>query len=259
MADGMPLKTSFTECSNLQPPLSRQICHEKICPEPRIKQTNVQFFQLNKLKRVTLKIGMEAAVLPGTTIIVKCPTRGIDKKSIVWLKEGGPLNINNKVRVSPKGTLRIKKSMPGRDTGVYSCKSGTRQASISITFNTVYDLFQATVLREKYLMSAMSGGPKMNMSASIVDPLDKKKKPLYFVQTDWSACSTTCGGGLQARNVSCEVITDDYYEVFPVRYCTKAGFISPLLIRSCNTHQCVQWNTTDWTKVRYILIVQITI
>jgi hypothetical protein len=58
-----------------------------------------------------------------------------------------------------------------------------------------------------------------------------------------------CQGFLQARNVSCEIITKDYYEEFPLKYCIKAGHTQPLVIRSCNTNPCVEWQIGEWGEV----------
>ena len=37
--------------------------------------------------------------------------------------------------------------------------------------------------------------------------------PFMFIASDWTTCSKTCGGaGWQKRNITCEIITEDYYK-----------------------------------------------
>ncbi|XP_056022833.1 ADAMTS-like protein 3 isoform X3 [Ostrea edulis] len=248
-AEGQYINITSSLCDLRKQPIDIQKCNQSVCPKPKLRSMDVQFFQLDKLKRVKLTIGMSAAILPGTTVLLKCPTRGILLTDISWLKNGTNITYSRRIKLTRKRFLKIKHAIPELDSGIYSCKAGSLQSSSTLTFSSVYDIFKATMLREKYL----SGFQPLNLvarsiSTKQIDPVSRRYSPLYLVQSDWRPCSATCGGGLQSRNVSCEIITRDYYEVFPVRYCTKAGHRAPLLIQSCNTFPCVEWHLGNWSE-----------
>lgn len=248
-AGGNYINISSTLCDSNKHPMDVQKCNQTVCPEPKLRALEVQFFQMDKLKRVKLTIGMTATILPGTTVLIKCPTRGIQLQDIRWFKNGTTIRYSKRVKLTRKRFLKIRNAVPEKDSGIYSCKAGSLQSNTPVSFSSVYDIFKATMLRQKYI----SGSQPMNLVARSIstkqmDPVSRKYSPLFLVKSDWSACSATCGGGLQSRNVSCEIITRDYFEVFPVRFCTKAGHSAPLLIQSCNTFPCLEWSLGNWSE-----------
>ncbi|XP_061172602.1 ADAMTS-like protein 1 isoform X2 [Saccostrea echinata] len=248
-AKGHYINITSDLCDSNKQPIDVQNCNQTVCPKPKLRSLDVQFFQLDKLKRVKLTIGMSAVILPGTTILIKCPTRGIQIQDIKWLKNGTFITYSGRIKLTRKRFLKIKNAIPEFDSGTYSCKAGSLQSTSSVTFSSVYDIIKATMRREKYL----SGLQPLNLVARSVptkqiDPVSRRYRPLYLVQSEWRSCSASCGGGLQSRNVSCEIITRDYYEVFPVRYCTRAGHSAPMLIQSCNTFPCVEWQRGNWSE-----------
>lgn len=255
-AGGNYINISSTLCDSNKHPMDVQKCNQTVCPEPKLRSLDVHFFQMDKLKRVKLTIGMTATILPGTTILIKCPTRGIQLQDINWFKNGTTIRYSKRVKLTRKRFLKIRNAIPEEDTGLYSCKAGSLQSSTPVSFSSVYDIYKATMLRQKYI----SGIQPMNLvarsiSTKQIDPVSRKYSPLFLVKSEWRACSATCGGGLQSRDVSCEIITRDYYEVFPVRFCTKAGHSAPLLIQSCNTFPCLEWSLGNWSEVKIKLLI----
>lgn len=250
LATGRHINTTDYFCSEIPRPDSIEECKFPKCPTPAIKSTDAHFFQLNKLRKIKLKIGMNASLLPGTSLILHCPTKGVDKKTITWYKNGLPLPIGRRVKLSRKRSLKIKKSKVDVDNGLYMCKAGTLHASTYIRFLTVYDIFKATVFRENYLTQIPDSRLRSKGNYSVVhkDPVDRKFKQLHLVYSKWQHCSVSCGGGLQARNVTCEIITKDYFEEFPLKYCVKAGHSQPVVIRSCNIQSCAEWTTGEWNE-----------
>lgn len=255
-SEGHYINITMDLCDANKRPVNIQTCNETVCPKPKLRSLDVQFFQLDKLRRVKLTIGMSATVLPGTTILIKCPTRGIKLRDIKWYKNGTTINYSGRIKLTRKRFLKIKNSIPEVDSGTYSCKAGSLQSSSSIGFSSLYDIVEAKMFRERYL----SGLQPLNLVArsvptKAIDPVSRRYSQLFLVQSDWRVCSATCGGGLQSRNVSCEIITRDYYEVFPVRYCTRAGHSAPMLIQSCNTFPCVEWRLGNWSEVILCLVI----
>lgn len=250
LSSGQTVNVTYAECWNILQPDRFYECNETKCPTPKIKTVAVVFFQLNKIKKVRLSVGMKASVLPGTTVIIKCTSKGVNKKHIQWYKGGSRIYMTSRVKLTQRYALKIKKSRPEVDAGIYTCKFGHVKANMTLLFSTVYDLFHETVVRESYLSQMLAETSIGNMTTFQKDPLDRTIRPLYLVEVPWSPCSATCSGGLQKRNVTCEIITNDYYEVFPMRTCIKAGYSKPEVIRSCNIMPCTYWKVGEWSEVR---------
>ncbi|KAK3586663.1 hypothetical protein CHS0354_001272 [Potamilus streckersoni] len=245
-ATGQIFTISRDSCLPELEPEMEMACNKSVCPTPLIKTEDIQFFQLQKMNRIRLVVGMQALVFPGASVLVKCPTQGLDQEKIYWLRNGTKLKGLKRVKVSKSGTLRIRSIRPVKDGGVYTCVAGDHHANISIEFSTSYDVIQAKVFREQTY-----GGVDEtfeNGSVLVRDPLDRKLKPLQLLATDWTLCSVSCGGGLQSRNVSCELVSQNYYEVFPVSDCTRDRSTGPSRIRSCNTEPCVKWRAGNWSE-----------
>ncbi|XP_052792523.1 ADAMTS-like protein 3 isoform X1 [Mya arenaria] len=239
---------SRSECDVTLKPQTEMTCNRTTCPEPMIKPKNIKLYQLNKINRLKLFVGMEASILPDTTIIVKCPHVGLDRQKVTWFKNGLKFRRSKRAKVARSGALRIRRAFPGRDDAVYSCLIGGLEANLTIKFASSYDVLQATVFREKFLKDGASNHSLLNKTVLYKDPVDRKRKPLTLMSTDWSRCSVTCGGGLQSRNMSCEVITEDYYEVLPKEECFRNSDVKPPLIRSCNVEPCVEWRAGNWSE-----------
>lgn len=108
--------------------------------------------------------------------------------------------------------------------------------------------------REKHLLEFMSNASKMNTSSKYLDPFDRKLRPLQLVVSNWTACSATCGRGVRQRNVTCEIITDNYFEIFSLKVCQNAGLEVPDTTEKCNLKPCTKWIAKDWSPVRFFSI-----
>ncbi|XP_035828509.1 ADAMTS-like protein 1 [Aplysia californica] len=246
--DGEPVDVDEYHCPPSERPESDRPCNLTACPEVRIKQKKMKFFQVNKLDKVRLVVGAEAAVLPGTSIIMRCPVRGMSKRRLEWLKNDRPVRKGRRVTISNRGNLRIRRSRPDKDTGVYTCIADTKKASVTIVFSALYDILQETLQREKYLLGILADESRTNTTATLKDPFDKKLRPLQLVVANWSACTATCGGGVRKRKVTCEIITNNYFETFPLRTCKHANIAIPDSIEKCATDPCTRWVTKDWSQ-----------
>ncbi|KAL4227272.1 ADAMTS-like protein 3 [Mactra antiquata] len=247
--NGKLSNVSYSDCDiNLKPETEME-CNMTKCPDPEIKTKYVKFVQFNKIKRLKLVVGMVAKVLPETDIVLKCPHVGLDRQKITWFKNGLKFKRTKNARVSRSGALRMRSARLGRDDGVYSCLVGGLEANVTIDFTSSIEIIQSALYKEKFLTGKASNeNSLLNKTILYMDVVDRKKRPLTLVSTDWSRCSVTCGGGLQSRNMSCEIITEAYYQVLPKEECYKGLTTKPAAIQSCNINPCVKWRTGDWAE-----------
>ena len=252
-ADGTTVDVESHNCRPSERPETAKPCNETSCPEIKIREHKMKFFQLQKIPKIRLIVGADAVIFPGTSVVVKCPVRGFPRKKLEWYKEYRRIKKGGRVSVSGKGNLRIRKSRPDKDYGNFTCKAGVMTSNVSILFSNIVDVLQKTVEREKYLLGFVADN-----ASYIRDPFDRRKKPLQFVISDWTECSATCGGGVQRRVVKCEIISNDYFEEFSLEVCKDAGPV-PEATRKCNEDICVTWQTGNWSEVGIIERVSVLI
>ncbi|GFO13582.1 A disintegrin and metalloproteinase with thrombospondin motifs 16 [Plakobranchus ocellatus] len=245
---GEPVDVDEDNCPPSERPHGERSCNRSACPEIRIKERPMKFIQINKIKKVRLNVGADAHVLHGTNLILKCPVRGMYKKRVEWLKDGNRIPWSRRVSFSPRGNLKIRKSSSQKDTGTYTCVAQKKKADVTIQFNNFMDVLQETIQREKYLLGFLADESSGNTTFTIKDPFDRQYRPLQLVVSNWSACSSTCGRAVQVRNVTCEIITHDYLEVFPLRVCKNAGIRIPDAQKKCDNPPCTKWFAKNWSK-----------
>ena len=72
---------------------------------------------------------------------------------------------------------------------------------------------------------------------------------------EWGPCSTSCDIGDQSKPVFCRAFREDgsSFETSDQK-CLETYKVKPRYIRSCNDDiRCPEWETTDWSRVRYFL------
>ncbi len=200
-------------------------------------------------KKISLCVGGSATVIPGTNVIIKCPVKHYDKKYIHWKRKGNEIPNKGRIKVSKSGSLQIRRSKD-TDSDIYECfvmndnNIVMDQSNISIGFHSNLHGEEELEFRKRYLMQLQQDPSHLSESAALHHkPLkqltigmsqntisrhlstgDKllanslmgeknNSAPFMFIASDWTTCSRTCGGaGWQKRNITCEVITEDYYK-----------------------------------------------
>ncbi|CAL1528734.1 unnamed protein product [Lymnaea stagnalis] len=243
-----PVDVNEYHCPPTEKPASERLCNVSACPELKIKVKHMTFFQINLVEQVRLFVGAEAMVLPRTAIIIMCPVKGIGKKRVEWLKDDRPIIQNKRITVSRRGNLKILRSKPKMDTGKYTCLIDQKRASIQLIYPNFEQVIKQADLRTKYFDGFMNNEFKPNSSsATYVDPFDKKVRPLQLIMSDWSNCSSACGRGVRRRKITCEIITNNYFEGFPMKICKRAGMAIPKSTEVCNSKPCTKWAMNDWS------------
>ena len=68
---------------------------------------------------------------------------------------------------------------------------------------------------------------------------------------DWSACSVTCGSGVQTRPVECKQrISSDLTIVVNKRSCDRSS--RPSASQACQDQPCADWLLGNWTAVSMV-------
>ncbi|XP_068164161.1 ADAMTS-like protein 1 isoform X3 [Antennarius striatus] len=145
-----------------------------------------------------------------------------------------------------------------RETDFFPC-SVTCGGGYQLTSAECYDLRSGRVVVDQYCHyypENVKPKPKLqecNMEPCLASDGYKQIMPydLYhplprWESSPWTACSTSCGGGIQSRSVSCVeedmqgVITPT--EEWKCLYSTKTAILQP-----CNTFDCPVWLAQEWS------------
>lgn len=268
-------------------PEDRRPCYSTTCPETpteghvHIQTDNSKYILIHKEPRVTLIVGGEAVLLPGTKIVIRCPAKHYDRKLVYWRKIDALIPRRGRVKVSRHGALHIKRSSK-KDTGTYTCVVNANSANYTISFHTPVEAEEVLQERINYINSNHKNIMKevrvedkrvnqvypavhsegiearnrkndhyLDYSASIASSDNISSIPYIYVAGPWSACSQTCGfRGLQWRNVTCELIESSFIKVVHLQHCQRRGLTPPLASRDCGMQSCPLWEIGPWTMVR---------
>ncbi|XP_059474387.1 ADAMTS-like protein 3 isoform X3 [Neocloeon triangulifer] len=116
-------------------PAESKACNAKPCDpgdSPTIASTNQTYIQQTPKKKVTLKIGGQAAVFWGTQVKIKCPVKKYNRTKIFWKKDQKSIRNSKKYSISKKGALRVQ-DVVYSDSGIYTCMAGRSFADITLT------------------------------------------------------------------------------------------------------------------------------
>lgn len=266
-------------------PTSKRSCDLGDCPNvilsekqsPIIFSESSSFVQLKPIKplpsKVTLIVGGSAVLIPGTSVLITCPTRDFNRSQIVWKYMNRviiPKREKGRIKVSPKGILRIRNSRE-TDAGVYVCTAGRDSANTTITFHSLIKAFELGRLKllktstERLGERGRDDGEKKEDDEEEVQKYpfslryllrnnSLKSLDFHFVPLPWSQCSKTCGGGgLQSRDIACEItLQKGYTLVVDDSFCTRKGLMKPIETRDCGYESsaltCPSWDAGPWTE-----------
>ncbi|XP_052829375.1 A disintegrin and metalloproteinase with thrombospondin motifs 9 [Octopus bimaculoides] len=256
LPDGNLVNVSDTECADIPRQRSIRVCNSFPCQKPRIKEPVKKFFQLTHSMAINIFTGSHAYVLPATVLTVRCLTRGIDRSSIRWFRNGKPLvpftdlrvkysrNSLHRIKVQTLSTPNQSENYTCRCNTIYNNVSRTLESTVVLHLISLIDILRETAHRESYLLGTIT-----SPYANVTDPADKRPRRAYYVNSQWSSCTaSTCKRyGRQTRNVSCEIITTNYFEELPVGVCKRGRLKRPEVKRKCRM-DCFKWITYEWGK-----------
>ncbi|XP_032248310.1 ADAMTS-like protein 1 isoform X2 [Phoca vitulina] len=128
-----------------------------------------------------------------------------------------------------------------RETDFFPC-SATCGGGYQLTSAECYDLRSNRVVADQYCQYYPENiKPKPKLQECNLDPC-----PARWEATPWTACSSSCGGGIQSRAVSC--VEEDIQghvtsvEEWKCMYTPKMPIVQP-----CNIFDCPKWLAQEWS------------
>ncbi|XP_026865724.2 ADAMTS-like protein 1 [Electrophorus electricus] len=167
-----------------------------------------------------------------TRLELKCQAQGNPQPTIIWTKEGMELTNHSRVGLMPDGSLHIEAPRE-TDSGFYTCRATNRVGSTSLS--------SRVQITENGCVTG-SGESNSSFCSDNVQSFNSchgHHCHQRWQVSSWSACSVSCGGGLQSRSVTCLGLAGG------VRTCTAAGR-RPAENRLCNSQPCFGWTTVSW-------------
>lgn len=264
---GLTVNVSNAECIGPRPSSTR-MCHlgecYKLTDLPEIKSSPGKYIQIKRMKRVKIYVGETAILLPNQSVKIKCPVKNYHRKLIFWTKDQRLIPLVGRIRVSSNGALRITRANPTVDSGTFTCIAGILHKDVNITFQSkraakkeASDILN-TIFRENFNKSFID----RPQADGVLKKMDRKyfsDNSLHtnhnydytaFTTTNWTACSVTCGKGVQTRVVTCNHVTDRFIRLLPETACEKKGLVRPEAIQGCGEDTvCPSWHTGNWTVV----------
>ncbi|XP_048736503.2 ADAMTS-like protein 1 isoform X2 [Ostrea edulis] len=253
---GIEISVSHSECFNIRPEITRactvKACFKEFYSLPSIVVDNSTFIQYRRMKRVYLNVGGRAILLAKQPVKIKCIVKNMDSRLIFWTKDDRliPVTPYKRIHVSPNGVLKIKRTDPNIDKGVFTCMAGIEKASTYITFHNKKRASKAAKsiknLQKDKTSLDKPQSDKIPGSYGYLKPEGSNSSDVAeFMVGDWSACSRTCGKGLQTRKVTCSVYTDNYIKIVPATQCKQQA--KPVNVRKCLVQEfCPQWEADKW-------------
>ncbi|XP_028838273.1 ADAMTS-like protein 1 isoform X2 [Denticeps clupeoides] len=162
-------------------------------------------------------------------LVFKCQSSGKPEPVITWTKDGKELQYNSRVGLLPDSSLEIKSPCEA-DAGLYTCTAKNQVGSTSVS--------SSLKLAGSTCSDGAAGNSLMCPDRSS-DSCHGQHCPPRWVVSPWSACSVSCGGGLQRRTVTCQGAEDGDHK------CAVAGK-RPSHLQPCSIQSCAEWMTPSW-------------
>ena len=78
---------------------------------------------------------LQINLIPGQTVVVKCPVENISRKLLYWSKGSKLVRFSGRKRAKMGGGLYIRRASPEHDdAGVYTCIAGSQKATVTVNF-----------------------------------------------------------------------------------------------------------------------------
>ncbi|XP_032162777.1 ADAMTS-like protein 1 isoform X1 [Mustela erminea] len=218
---------------------------------------------------LTSPLGAQLVLDPGNSALVGCPIKGHPTPNITWFHGGQPVATVPGLthHILAAGQILQVANLSGGSQGEFSCLAQNEAGVLMQKASLVIQDYWWSVDRLA-TCSASCGNrgiqqPRLRclLNSTEVSPThcagkvrpavqpiacNRRDCPSRWMVTSWSACTRSCGGGVQTRRVTCQKLKASGIST-PVSndLCTQLAK-RPVDTQACNQQLCVEWAFSSW-------------
>ncbi|XP_077004195.1 ADAMTS-like protein 1 isoform X2 [Tamandua tetradactyla] len=218
---------------------------------------------------LTSSLGTQLVLDPGNSALLGCPIKGHPTPNITWFHGGQPIATATGLthHILAAGQILQVANLSGGSQGEFSCLAQNEAGMLVQKASLVIQDYWWSLDRLA-TCSASCGNrgvqqPRLRclLNSTEVSPAhcagkvrpavqpvacNRRDCPSRWMVTSWSACTRSCGGGVQTRRVTCQKlkasgastpVSNDMCTLFAKR---------PVDTQACNQQPCVEWAFSSW-------------
>ncbi|XP_023982592.1 ADAMTS-like protein 1 [Physeter macrocephalus] len=218
---------------------------------------------------LTSPLGTQLGLDPGNSALLGCPIKGHPTPNITWFHGDQPVANTTGLthHILAAGRILQVANLSGGSQGEFSCLAQNEAGMLVQKASLVIQDYWWSVDRLA-TCSASCGNrgvqqPRLRclLNSTEVNPThcagkvrpavqpiacNRRDCPSRWMVTSWSACTRSCGGGVQTRRVTCQKLKASGIST-PVSndMCTQLAK-RPVDTQACNQQLCVEWAFSSW-------------
>ncbi|XDA72258.1 hypothetical protein R6Z07F_002548 [Ovis aries] len=226
---------------------------------------------LNLPSVLTSPLGTQLVLDPGNSALLGCPVKGDPTPNITWFHGDQPVaNVTGLMyHILAAGQILQVADLSGGSHGDFSCLAQNEAGMlVQKAFLVIQDYWWS--VDRPVTCSASCGNrgvqqPRLRclLNNTEVDPAhcagkvrpavqpipcNRRDCPSRWMVTSWSACTRSCGGGVQTRRVTCQKLKASGISTpVPSDVCTQLAK-RPVDTQACNQQLCVEWAFSSWSQ-----------
>ncbi|XP_027404972.1 ADAMTS-like protein 1 isoform X2 [Bos indicus x Bos taurus] len=226
---------------------------------------------LNLPSVLTSPLGTQLVLDPGNSALLGCPVKGDPTPNITWFHGDQPVaNVTGLMyHILAAGQILQVANLSGGSQGDFSCLAQNEAGMlVQKAFLVIQDYWWSVDRpvtcsascgnrgvqqpRLRCLLNNMEVDPthcagKVRPAVQPI-PCNRRDCPSRWMVTSWSACTRSCGGGVQTRRVTCQKLKASGISTpVPSDVCTQLAK-RPVDTQACNQQLCVEWAFSSWSQ-----------
>ncbi|XP_023571625.1 ADAMTS-like protein 1 [Octodon degus] len=224
---------------------------------------------LNLPSVLTSPQGTQLVLDLGNSALLGCPVRGHPTPNVTWFHSGRPIGSATGLsyHILAAGQILHVANLSAGAHGEFSCLAQNEAGQLTQKASLVIRDYWWAVDR-LVTCSASCGNrgvqqPRLRclLNNTEVDPghcsgkvrptvqpvaCNRRDCPSRWMVTSWSACTRSCGGGIQTRRVTCQKLKASGFSTpVPNDVCSQHAK-RPVDTQACNQQLCVEWAFSSW-------------
>ncbi|XP_075416084.1 ADAMTS-like protein 1 isoform X2 [Tenrec ecaudatus] len=219
---------------------------------------------------LTSPLGTRLVLDPGNSALLGCPVQGQPTPNITWFHEEQPLaTVGLTYRILAAGQILQVANLSGGSQGEFRClaqnEAGVLVQKVSLVIQDYWWSLDrlATCSAscghrgvQQPRLRCLRNGTEVSPAhcegkvRPAVQPVacNRRDCPSRWMVTSWSACTRSCGGGVQTRRVTCQKLKASGLSTpVPNDMCTQLAK-RPVDTQACNQQLCVEWAFSSWSQ-----------